>query len=128
MPYSFVNILGMTVGIASALILIIWISVETSYDKFHKDQERLYRVAMILKTPNRDLNCAQINAPAGPEYKSEFPVIEKSVRFDVNPESVIYNDKTIKLQVFYTDSTFLDIFSFDLVTKKTVSSPLRESY
>lgn len=115
MPYSFVNILGMTVGVASVLILIIWISVETSYDKFHKDQERLYRVAMIMKTPNRILNCAQINAPAGPEYKREFPVIEKSVRFDVNTESVIYNEKTIKLQVYYTDSTFFDMFSFDLV-------------
>ena len=52
MPYSFVNILGLTIGVASVLILIIWISVETSFDKFHKDGERLYRVGMIFKTPN----------------------------------------------------------------------------
>lgn len=115
MPYSFVNILGLTIGVASVLVLITWIFVETSYDKFHKDQERIYRVATIFKTPNKVLNIAQINAPAGPEYKREFPVIEKSVRFDVSPEFVIYNEKATRLQVYYTDSTFFDMFSFDLI-------------
>ena len=115
MPYSFVNILGLTIGVASVLLLIIWISVETSYDKFHKDRDRMYRVGMILKTPNKEINSAKINAPAGPEFKKEFPVVENMVRFELDDESVIYNEKTIKLKVLYTDSTFFDMFSFDLV-------------
>jgi putative ABC transport system permease protein len=115
MPYSFVNILGLTIGVASVLVLIIWISLETSYDKFHKDRERLYRVGMILKTPNKEINSAVINAPAGPEFKREFPVVENMVRFELDEKSIIYNDKTIKLRVLYTDSTFFDMFSFDLV-------------
>jgi putative ABC transport system permease protein len=115
MPYSFVNILGLTIGVASVLVILVWISVETSYDKFHKNKERLYRVSMIFKTPNKVLNCGSINAPAGPEFKREFPVVEEMVRFDLEEESVIYNDKTTKLRVIYTDSTFLDMFSFDLV-------------
>lgn len=126
MPYSFVNILGLTVGVASVLIIIIWISVETSYDKFHKDGERLYRVGMTFKTPNMVLNAAQINAPAGPEFLREFPVVENMVRFDLEPESVIYNDRTIKLQVIYTDSTFFDMFSFILAKgdkKSCLNSP-----
>jgi putative ABC transport system permease protein len=114
MPYSFINILGMTIGVASVLMVLIWISVETSYDKFHKDQERLYRVNLILRTPNKDINSPVINAPAGPEYKREFPVIENSVRFDVKPVSVIFNEKATKLRVFYTDSTFFDLFTFEL--------------
>lgn len=114
-PYSFVNILGLTIGVASALLLIIWISVETSYDNFHKDRERLYRVGMILKTPTKEINSAEINAPAGPEFKKEFPVVENMVRFELDEQSVIYNDKTIKLKVLYTDSTFFDMFSFDLL-------------
>jgi putative ABC transport system permease protein len=113
-PYSFVNITGLTIGVASVLIILIWISVETSYDKFHTDHDRLYRVNLILKTPNKDINSPVINAPAGPEYKREFPVIENSVRFDVKPVSVIYNDKATKLRVFYTDSTFFDLFTFNL--------------
>lgn len=126
MPYSFVNILGLTIGIASVLVIIIWISIETSYDKFHIDGERLYRVGMIFKTPNMVLNAASINAPAGPEYKREFPVVENMVRFDLQPESVIYNDRTIKLKVIYSDSTFFDMFSFDLVKgekKSCLNSP-----
>jgi putative ABC transport system permease protein len=96
-------------------MVLIWISVETSYDKFHKDYDRLYRVNLILKTPNKDINSPVINAPAGPEYKREFPLIENSVRFDVDPVSVVSNDKVTKLQVFYTDSTFFDLFTFDII-------------
>ncbi len=115
MPYSFVNILGLTIGVASVLLIVIWIAVETSYDNFHKDGDRTYRVGMIFKTPNMVLNSASINAPAGPEFKREFPEVENMVRFDFKTESVIYNDRTSKLNVFYTDSTFFDMFSFDLV-------------
>lgn len=121
MPYSFVNILGLTIGVASVLVIIIWISVETSYDKFHKDKERLYRVSMIFKTPTKVLNCGSINAPAGPEFRREFPVVEEMVRFDYVEESVIYNQKTTKLKIIYTDSTFFDMFSFDLVTGNKTS-------
>ena len=121
MPYSFVNILGLTIGVASVLVLIIWVSVETSYDKFHKDQERLYRVSMIFKTPNKDMNIGSINAPAGPEYKREFPVIEEMVRIDPEKESAGNNNKFSQLDALYTDKTFFDIFSFDIVKgdKKT---------
>lgn len=114
-PYSFVNILGLTIGVASVLIIIIWISEETSFDKFHKDRDQLYRVGMIMKTPNKEINSAEINAPAGPEFKKEFPVVENMVRFELDEQSVIYNDKITRLQVIYTDSTFFDMFSFDLV-------------
>jgi putative ABC transport system permease protein len=126
MPYSFLNILGLTIGITSALMLIIWITVETSFDKFHSDKERIYRVGMVMKTPGKEINSAQINAPAGPEFKREFPVVENMVRFELDERSVIHNDKTIKLKVLYTDSTFLDMFSFELLAgdKKTcLNSP-----
>ena len=116
MPYSLVNILGLAIGVASVLVIIVWISGETSYDKFHKDGERMYRVGELLKTPAKDINMAQINAPAGPEFKKEFPVVENMVRFESDEKSVIYNDKTIKLKILYTDSTFFDMFSFNLVT------------
>jgi putative ABC transport system permease protein len=126
-PYSFVNILGLTIGVASVLIIIIWISVETSFDKFHKDRDQLYRVGMIMKTPNKEINSAEINAPAGPEFKKEFPVVENMVRFELDEQSVIYNNKITKLQVIYTDSTFFDMFSFDLVAgnkQNCLNSPL----
>ena len=115
MPYSFVNILGMTIGVASVLVLIIWIAMETSYDKFHKDRERLYRVSMVFRTPNKDINDGAIYDPAGPEYKRAFPVIEEMVRIDPEKESAEYKTKFNQLDVFYTDKNFFDIFSFDLI-------------
>ena len=121
MPYSFVNILGMTIGVASVLVLIIWISVETSYDKFHKDQERLYRLSMILKTPNKDINDGAIYDPAGPEYKKEFPVIDEMVRIVPEKETVAYNNKFSQVDIFYSDNNFFDFFSFDLIKGDKIS-------
>jgi len=115
MPYSFVNILGMTIGVASVVVMIIWIALETSYDKFHKDGERLYRVSMILRTPNKDINDGAIYTPAGPEYKREFPVIEEMVRVNPQKESIEYNNKFNQLDVFYADPNFFHLFSFDLI-------------
>jgi putative ABC transport system permease protein len=113
--YSSINILGLIIGVASVLLLITWISVETSFDKFHKDSERLYRVGLILKTPNKEINSGSINAPAGPEYKREFPVIEEMVRFTSLQQTISYNDRYNQLEVYFADSTFFKIFSFDLV-------------
>jgi putative ABC transport system permease protein len=113
--YSSINILGLTIGVASVLLLITWISVETSFDKFHKDSERLYRVGLVLKTPNKEINSGSINAPAGPEYKREFPVIEEMVRFTPQQQAINYKDKFTQLVVYFADSTFFKIFSFDLV-------------
>src|SRR5450759_3552131 len=115
MPYSFVNILGLTIGVASVLVLIIWISLETSFDKFHKDRERLYRVSMILRTPNKDINDGAIYDPAGPEYKKEFPVIEDMARIVPDRESIEYKTKFNQLDIFYTDKNFFEIFSFNLI-------------
>jgi len=121
MPYSFVNILGMTIGVASVLILIIWITMETSYDRFHKDRERVYRVGVVLRTPNKDINDGAIYDPAGPEYKKAFPAIEEMVRIDPVKESVEYNSKFNQLDAFYTDKSFFDIFSFNLIKGDKVS-------
>jgi putative ABC transport system permease protein len=126
MPYSLINILGMTIGVASVLVLIIWISAETSFDKFHKDKERLYRVALLTKTPNIEYNEGSINMPAGPEYKREFPVIEEMVRVDPKMASAGYNDKFSQLSVLYTDKSFFDMFSFSLIKgdkKSCLESP-----
>jgi len=115
MPYSFVNILGMTIGLASVIILILWISIQTSFDTFHKDQDRLYKVGMIVRTPNREFNDATINAPAGPEYKKAFPAVQQMVRLEPRNESVMYNNRFSRLNIFYSDSSFFDMFSFGLI-------------
>ena len=114
MPYSFVNIIGLTIGVTSVLMIIIWISVETSFDNFHKDKDRIFRIGLVMKTPNKEMNLPDINAPAGPEFGRTFPQIEKIVRFVNRRVSVIFQEKTTSLEVFYTDSSFFDLFTFDL--------------
>ncbi len=113
--YSFINIAGLTIGITCVLLLALWVRIETSYDRSLRNYERIYRVGLVIKTPNREINSGSINAPAGPEFRENFPVVEQMVRFSEKVEPVEFNTKPGRLNVFYTDSTFFDIFSFRLL-------------
>jgi putative ABC transport system permease protein len=114
-PYSGINIAGLSIGIAAVLMLIIWISVETSFDKFHLDSGRIYRVALNLRTPNKIIREGSINAPAGPEFIRAFPAIEEMVRLVPSQKAVISDDETYNLEILYADSTFFRMFSFDIL-------------
>jgi putative ABC transport system permease protein len=115
-PYSFINIAGLTIGLTAVLLLLSWIAVETTYDRFHADADRIYRVALNVRTPNKLMKDGAINAPAGPEYRNLFPTIEEMVRLNPYEQSVTCNDRSYTLHVLYTDSTFFRVFSFDLLT------------
>jgi putative ABC transport system permease protein len=114
MPYSFINILGLTIGLASVIMILIWITAELNFDRFHKDGDRIYRVNMRFTTPNKQGNLAIINAPAGPEFKKAFASVENMVRLEIDDISGIYDEKTIKLKLMYADTTFNDMFPISL--------------
>ena len=104
MPYSFINILGLTIGVAFMLVIIIWISVETSYDKFHKDKERLYRVSMIFRTPNKDFYDGAIFSQLYTLYTDKnffdmfsFTLIkgDKASCLE-SPQSIVLTEKSVK--------------------------------
>ena len=46
--YFIINLLGLTIGITSFILIVLWIKAETSYDKFHKNANNIYRVDYLL--------------------------------------------------------------------------------
>ena len=79
--YSILNILGLTLGISSALFLIIYVADEVSYDRYHEKADRIYRVSSKITEPDDQFtwNVAQI--PFGPQVVQDYPEVQSFVRF-----------------------------------------------
>ena len=115
--YSLLNILGLTLGISSALFLIIYVSDEISYDRYHENADRIYRVSSkITETDDQfTWNVAQI--PFGPQVVQDYPEVQSFVRFINMPRALYkYEDKEfVEENFYYVDSTLFDIFSYKIL-------------
>ena len=115
--YSLLNIIGLALGITSALFLIIYVSDEISYDRYNEKADRIYRVSSkITETDDQfTWNVAQI--PMGPQVVQDYPEVESFVRFINMPGGLYkYEDKEyIEDNFFYVDSTLFDIFTYKVL-------------
>lgn len=125
--YSLLNILGLTLGITSALFLIIYVSDELSYDRYHENARRIYRVSSkITETDDQfTWNVAQI--PMGPQVVRDYPEVMSFVRFINMPRALYkYEDKEYNEEgFFYADSTLFDIFTYKIL-KGEVRSAVKD--
>jgi len=127
--YSSLNILGLTLGITSALFLIIYISDEVSYDRHHENADRIYRVSSHIIETDEDFtwNVAQI--PFAEQVVEDYPEIEASVRFiPFGRELFEYEDKEFFEEDFiYADTTVFDVFTYEFL-KGNPQNALIEPY
>ncbi len=113
--FSFINLTGLAVGMASATLILLWIHNESTYDDFHVNRNRIYMVY------NRGVFSGSLqcwpNTPKilGPTLKQEYPGIEEVVRWDNRWFVTDVGDKKMSSHALIVDSTFLNIFTFPLV-------------
>ncbi|HMG89999.1 MAG TPA: ABC transporter permease [Chryseolinea sp.] len=115
--FSTVNILGLALGIGSALLIFLWVNDELEVDHFHTNVDRLYRMMENQKyTDGRLYTFAATPGPMAPFIKEKFPEIEKATRFtwDVNHLFQL-GDKSFFETGRYVDQDFLDMFSFPFI-------------
>lgn len=123
--YSFLNILGLTLGITSAIFLIIYVSDEVSYDRYHEKADRIYRVSSSIKEPDDQFTWIVAQLPFAPQVAHDYPEVESVVRFINMPRALYkFEDKEFNEENFYyVDSTMFDIFTYK-VLKGEVKSAL----
>lgn len=128
--YSLINILGLATGLAACWTILLHIGNELKYDRFHDNAQRIYRVAHQASWPDGKFNIVPTSAPFAGALQNDYTEIEKTVRIDAEGGGFLTTPSgTEKIQegnIFVTDSSFLDIFSFPLLAgdKKTaLSSP-----
>ena len=126
--YSILNILGLTLGISSALFLVIYVADEISYDRYHEKADRIYRVSSKITEPDDQFTWVVAQIPFGPQVVQDYPEVQSFVRFINMPRALYkYEDKEFNEENFYyVDSTMFDIFTYDVIkgdAKTAISEP-----
>jgi len=120
---SIINIAGLAIGIASVILIILYVQDERSYDRFLGNADRIYQVNIDMSTGNQASIGSNTPPPIGPALKREFPQIEAYTRFYSNGLSsmIVSNDASSTIQkhlaehgLLAVDSNFLQVFDFAL--------------
>lgn len=111
--YAFINIVGLAIGMAACALIMLWVLNERSYDRFHENGDRVYRL-LVDADIGGHLRTAATMPPAGPTMMRDFPEVENFTRFGrLQTISVEYQDKQFQeSMVGFADQSFFEIFSF----------------
>jgi putative ABC transport system permease protein len=115
--FSAINILGLAIGLATCLLIIIYVMDEVSYDRYNKNADRIYRLDAEIKFGGNHFILAVAPAAAGPAMRRDFPEVEKEVRFrGFGGLMIKKGSQNIREDaVIYADSTLFDVFSLPLL-------------
>ena len=115
--YSLINISGLAVGIMSCLLIVMYVSDELSYDRFHERGDRIYRLFFNYTSPNGE----SFNHAVGPyrladELASRYPEIEEAVRLSFTSPMPLRNGEIefVEDNVMFADSNIFKVFSFEI--------------
>jgi putative ABC transport system permease protein len=114
--FSIINISGLAIGMASAIVILLWIQNEISFDRFHTKGDRLYEVwsnDVINNTARSLVYTPEIMAPG---LKNDVPEIEQVSRVSWDQNNLLaVNDKNLNAKGNIVDPAFLSMFSFPLI-------------
>ncbi|MBC8491308.1 MAG: ABC transporter permease [Candidatus Marinimicrobia bacterium] len=119
--YTFINIFGLAVGMLCCILIYVYVSDELSYDNFHKDGDRIFRVISEGQSDTDKRSSAAVSGPVAPTLKSDFPQVEYAARiFPIGREKVSHEES-----VFYEeDGLFADNDIFQILTFTPVMGDL----
>jgi len=117
--HTSINILGLSVGIAATILILLYIQFEISYDKFHLIADNIYRVSIKQKKQGVvEGDSPKFTPPIGPAMEKDFPEVKNATRFSVLKSAYLYTDNRVhKLNsIRHADPNLFDIFSFEILT------------
>ena len=121
--YTFINMFGLALGIASCLFITIYIYDELSYDRFNAKADRIFRVNEFIVTEGSGERSSSAPFPTGPTLAEDYStLIEAQVRFfDFQSPTLLITERESKKEfnepdVLFVDSTFFEVFDYELKT------------
>jgi len=116
--YSLINILGLSLGLACAMLIILYVKDEVSYDRFHKDVKQIYRIGMKRIKPDGSLD--GMNGVTGyfqgPRFTANIPEIKTFVRLQSDRKDIKTGTEIKSQDMLSVDSNFFSVFSFPLIS------------
>jgi putative ABC transport system permease protein len=116
--YSLINIVGLGLGIAASLLIMLYVVDELSFDRFHADANRTYRIGFAGRLQDNNFDMAVSPAPVAGAMQAEIPEVETVVRFGLwRSQAMAFGDKTFTERfMLVADSNFFQFFSFPLIS------------
>jgi putative ABC transport system permease protein len=113
--FSFINILGLSLGIAVCLLIILMVIDQFSYDVYNPNRDRVYRIISEQTSADNSVGkLAAAPAPLAEHLRAGYPGLEKVALFRRLNYRALHNGKDLDLSGFYANPDFLDVFSLEL--------------
>lgn len=118
--FTSINIVGLAIGLASCLLISIYVIDELSYDRFHNNAERIVRVVFKGEVPGGEIKEANVMPPTAKAIKSEMPEVEETTRLvQAGRPIILMNGKKFnEEEMAFVDPNFFDVFSFPITQGK----------
>ena len=114
--FSFINIAGLALGLACAMLIILYVKDEVSYDRFHKDVRQIYRITSMMSFGGEEHKDGNTGFLQGPRFTQNVPGIESFVRIQSGTEDVRMGSEIESRDLLYVDSSFFSVFTFPLIS------------
>jgi putative ABC transport system permease protein len=124
--YSFINVAGLSLGLACAMLIMLYVKDEVSFDRFHKNVNNIYRVVSKSEQQGQEQEMSSTGLLQGPRFTQNVPGIKSFVRVQNGAEDIKKGTEVQSQSLLYVDSSFFSIFSFPLLSgnaKTCLSEP-----
>ncbi|MEO1050061.1 MAG: ABC transporter permease [Bacteroidota bacterium] len=115
--YTLINILGLSIGLASCLLIYVYVSNELSFDRFHNGADRIYRIGHEVSLGTGTKIIASTSHRLAPTLETDFPELEQVVHFSrIYAGEVTFGKKKFREErIAFADSSFFEFFDFPLL-------------
>ncbi len=129
--YSFINIIGLALGLTCFFTIMLFVFYELSYDRYHEKADQIYRVAVRGNANQKRIHTPLTMNPLGPALGESFPEVVRMVRFrNLGPRIVEYQAAQKRFYeggLLFADSSLFEMFTFPLI-KGNPKTALRDPY
>jgi putative ABC transport system permease protein len=113
--YSFINIAGLSLGLACAMLIILYVKDEVSFDRFHHNVNHIYRIVSTDYFQGKEHKDGNTGYLQGPRFIQNVPGIETFVRVQQGTEDIKSGTEVQSQELLYADSSFFKVFTFPLI-------------
>ncbi len=119
--YSFINIAGLSIGLACAMLIMLYVKDEVSFDKFHKNVNNIYRIVSKAKYQGIESKSMNTGYLQGPRFSRNVPGIKAFVRVQSGSADVKKGAEVQSQDLLYVDSSFFTVFTFPLINGNAIT-------
>jgi putative ABC transport system permease protein len=113
--FSFINISGLSIGLACCMLIFLYTKDEVSFDRFHEKRDHIFRVTATITNPKETRKIGSTNMVVGPSFAKEIPEIETFLRLQENLLVVRHGTETFNQEAVFVDDNFFSVFSLPLI-------------